>query len=64
MAYFAQFELFQFFPTEVAQNDSEQPILHGRKKKEKNTMKEGNFYERLHFYKDSCAISPTASLLD
>ena len=28
-----------------------------------NTMIQGNFYERLHFYMDSCAISPTASLL-
>ena len=55
-------QLFQFFPTKVAQNDSEQPILHG-KKKEKNTMIQRNFYERLHFYMDSCAISPTASLL-
>ena len=25
-------------------------------------MIQGNFYERLHFYMDSCAISPTASL--
>ena len=28
-----------------------------------NTMIQGNFYERLHFYMDSCAISPMASLL-
>ena len=55
-------QLFQSFPTKVAQNDSEWPILHGKKKK-KNTMIQGNFYERLHFYMDSCAISPTASLL-
>ena len=27
-----------------------------------NTMIQGNFYERLHFYMDSCAISPMASL--
>ena len=27
-----------------------------------NTMIQGNFYKRLHFYMDSCAISPTASL--
>ena len=53
-------QLFQSFPTEVAQNDSEEPILHG--KKGKNTMIQGNFYEILHFYMDSCAISPTASL--
>ena len=26
-------------------------------------MIQGNFYERLHFYMDSCAIRPTASLL-
>ena len=32
-------------------------------KKKKPTMIHGNFYERLHFYMDSCAISPTASLL-
>ena len=25
-------------------------------------MIQGNFYKRLHFYMDSCAISPTASL--
>ena len=25
-------------------------------------MMQGNFYERLHFYMDSCAISSTASL--
>ena len=54
-------QLIQSFPTEVAQNDSEQPILHG-KKKIKNTMIQGNFYERLHFYMDSCAIGLTASL--
>ena len=29
----------------------------------KYTLKQGNFYERLPFYIDSCAISPTASLL-
>ena len=55
-------QLFQSFPTNVAENDSEQPILGGQKKK--NTMIQGNFYERLHFYMDSCAISPMASLLD
>ena len=27
-----------------------------------NIMIQGNFYERSHFYMDSCAISPTASL--
>ena len=27
-----------------------------------NIMIQGNFYKRLHFYMDSCAISPTASL--
>ena len=27
-----------------------------------NTMIQGNFYKRLHFYMDSCAISPIASL--
>ena len=27
-----------------------------------NTMIQGNFYERLHLYMDSCAIIPTASL--
>ena len=27
-----------------------------------NTMIQGNFYKRLHFYMDSCAISPMASL--
>ena len=32
--------------------------------KKKNTMIQGNFYERLHFYMDSCAISPTASLFN
>ena len=47
------------FPTKVAQNDLEQPILCGKKK---TTMIQGNFYERLHFYMDSCAISPMASL--
>ena len=26
-----------------------------------NTMIQGNFYKRLHFYMDSCAISPTSS---
>ena len=57
-------QLFQSFPTEVAQNDSEQPILHGKKKKKKNTMIQGNFYKRLHFYMDSCAISPMASLFN
>ena len=57
-------QLFQSFHTEVAQNDSEQPILCGKKKqKKKNIVIQGNFYERLHFYMDSCAISPTASLL-
>ena len=45
----------------MTQNDSEWPILHGKTKK--NTMIQGNFYERLHFYMNSCAISPTASLL-
>ena len=34
-----------------------------KKKKKKNTMIQENFYERLHFYMDRCAISPTASLL-
>ena len=53
-------QLFQSFPTIVAQNDLEWPILHGEKKK--NTMIQGNFYERLQFYMDNCAISPTASL--
>ena len=28
----------------------------------KKTIWQENFYERLHFYMDSCAISPTASL--
>ena len=27
-----------------------------------NTMIQGNFYKRLHFYMDSCAIRPMASL--
>ena len=27
-----------------------------------NIMIQGNFYKRLHFYMDSCAISPMASL--
>ena len=27
-----------------------------------NSMIQGNFYKRLHFYMDSCAISPVASL--
>ena len=27
-----------------------------------NTMIQGNFYKRLHFYMDSCVISPMASL--
>ena len=27
-------------------------------------MIQGKFYQRLHFYTDSCAISPTASLLN
>ena len=31
-------------------------------KKKKNTMIQGNFYGKLHFYMDSCAISPMASL--
>ena len=53
-------QLFQSFPTKVAQNDLERSILHGKKKKE--TMIQGNFYERLHFHMDSCAIGPTASL--
>ena len=30
----------------------------------KNTLIQGNFYERLPFYMDSCALSPIASLLD
>ena len=30
---------------------------------QKSTKMEGNFYERLHFYMDSCAISYTAALL-
>ena len=34
------------------------------KKRKKNTVIQGNFYERLHFYMDSCAISPTASSFD
>ena len=29
---------------------------------QKKPMIQGNFYERLHFYIDGCAISPTASL--
>ena len=50
-------QLFQSFPTEVDQNDSKWPILHGKKKnKTKNIMIQGNFFERLHFYMDSCAI--------
>ena len=57
---FPDLQLFQSFPTKVVQNDSEQPILHGKKKI--NTMTQENFYEKLHFYMDSCAISPTASL--
>ena len=32
MANFAQFATFPIFPTEVAQNDSEWPILHGQNK--------------------------------
>ena len=78
-------QLFQSFPTEVAQNDSKWPTLPNlqlfqyfptkvaqngqfcmakkKKKKSTHTMIQGNFYERLHFYMDSCAISPTASLL-
>ena len=28
-----------------------------------NIMIQGNFYERLHFYMDSCAISPMAFFL-
>ena len=70
-------QLFQSFPIEVAQNDSERPILQKKKKKnimiqpiqqkkkkknEKMTMIQGNFYERLHFSLNSCAISPMASL--
>ena len=31
-------------------------------KKNENTMIQGNFYERLHFARNSCAISPMASL--
>ena len=27
-------------------------------------MIQGNFYEKLHFYMDSCAISPTAFLFE
>ena len=34
-----------------------QPI----QQKKKNTMIQGNIYERLHFSMDSCAISPMAS---
>ena len=30
----------------------------------KYTLIQGNFYERLLFYMDSCALSPMASLFD
>ena len=52
-------QLFQFFPTKVAQNDLEWPILPDQNK---ITLIQGNFYERLLFYMDSCALSPMASL--
>ena len=52
-------QLFQFFPTKVAQNDLEWPILHGQNKIHSDTRE---FYERLLFCMDSCALSPMASL--
>ena len=96
-------QLFQSFPTEVAQNGQFHPIcnfsnlfplewlrmtrngqfhpIHNFSNlfppkllrmtrngqfcmaKIKYTLIQGNFYERLPFYMDSCALSPTASLL-
>ena len=53
-------QLFRSFPTKAAQNDLEWPVLHGQIK---YTLIQGNFYERLPFYIDSCALSPMASLL-
>ena len=74
-------QLFQSFPAEVAQNGQFCPICNFSNlfplkwlrmtqnsqfcmtKQKKPTMIQGNFFERLHFYMDSCAINPTASLL-
>ena len=70
-------QLFKSFSTEVAQNVLERPILQKKKKKKTHydtantakkkkkkkhthTMIQGNFYERLQFSMDSCAISPIA----
>ena len=52
-------QLFQSFPTKAAQNDLEWPVLHGQNKIHPDTRE---FYERLPFYMDSCALSPMASL--
>ena len=51
-------QLFQFFPTKVAQNGQFCMA------KIKYTLIQGNFYERLLFYMDSCALSPMASLFN
>ena len=50
-------QLFQSFPIEVAQNGQFCMA------KIKYTLIQGNFYEKLLFYMDSCALSPMASLL-
>ena len=52
-------QLFQSFPTKAAQNDLEWPVLHGQNKMHSDTR---NFYERLPFYMDSCALSPMVFL--
>ena len=53
-------QFFQSFPTKAAQNDSEWPILHGQNK---INLIQGNFYERLPFYMDSCATKPYGFLV-
>ena len=54
-------QLFQSFPPKWLRMTQNGQFCMAKKKK--NTMIQGNFYERLHFYTDNCAISPMASLL-
>ena len=76
----SELQLFQSFPTKVAQN-GQFHLIHNFSNlfppkwlrmtrngqfcmaKIKYTLIQWNFYERLPFYMDSCALSPTASLL-
>ena len=70
-------QLFQSFPTEVVHNDLARPISPDSQLFQSFPPKllrktwngqfcmakiQGNFYERLPFYMDSCALSPMASL--